>query len=675
MSASEAAGSPVLRALVEGVRIPPALGYFMRVSAATLLTFWLAFFLQLPTPYSAVTTVFIVANPVRGAIVSKSAWRLGGTVVGAAAAVVQFALFGQAPILFDLFMAIWVGLCCAASSLLRFFASYGTVLAGYTIVIVDVGSLAHPDAALLTALYRISVVALGIVVTGIVFLLTQATPPVEALEAGAASGAFTLARLVRDVLSGAALDAVRTRRRDLSLDLASLEQSVVLAGADSLDVRNREMSLRYALTRLTGALASGVHAAQLLVELRDDAAAEARRVFADGLDAFLASGAAPDRAAARDALAGARDTLEALMTEAVPLDLLAAIDQARETVERLGRVLDDLDRSRTGGDPRLRRLRRFLDWRSAGRNGVRGMLTVGLASVFWYVTEWPAGPTLLAYIVPAVALLSNMPAPGAAAVAFAQGTVAAVLMATIFQPVVLPVIDGFPLAIGVLLLFAAPGIVGQLSPRWGGAAFSYLVFFNTGIALQNPMRFELGPLLNNDEAYLLGCAGLILVFRLLVPPDNRLVADYLAASVGRAARRLARDRSGGGIDWENVQIQKILQMSDRLALLRSPRRAELVEDAAAGLMVGRLVTRLRALVAAATVPHEIREAVETAIARIGRLARDPARDADLLAGEAVDLLGRGSSSPVAREAAAMIHEAARLIRRHEAFFANRLAIG
>ena len=714
MSAAAAASRDLtfLGAICAGARLPPALAYLLRVSAATVITFWLAFFLQLPTPYSAVTTVFIVANPVRGAIVSKSAWRLAGTVVGAIAAVVQFALFGQAPLLFYVFMAVWVGLCCAASTLLRFFASYGTVLAGYTIVIVDVGGLADPAGSLLTALFRISVVALGIVVTGLVFLLTQSAPRADALEAQVAQGAVSLAGLVRDVLGGADLETVRTRRRDLSLGLAALEQSIVLAGSESLDVHQRDLSLRYALTRLTGALSSGVHAARRMIEPGDAAAPDAARVFSDGLGAFVDAAPAHDRAAARRALAAARDALALRMTPATSLDLLGALDQGRETLERLGRMLDDLDRSRSRSRIRSRtglrmaRLPRYLDWRSAMRNGVRGGLTVGLACVFWYATEWPAGPTLLAYLVPAVALLSNQASPGAAALGFAQGTLAAVLMATIFQPIVLPGITGFPLSVGLLLLFVSPGIVGQLSPRWGGVAFSYLVFFNTNVALQNPMRFELATLLNNDEAYIMGCAALILVFRLLIPLNNVLVVDYLAVSVGKATRRLARGRpargrAGGGIGWENVQIQKILQMSDRLAQMKSARRAAIVEDAAAGLMVGRLVNRLRALVAPADVPGEIRSAAHGAIERIGRLGPAPVVDADGIEAEALRLVGgdaaassrpegAGASRAAASEAslrpspseaslrldaAAMIHEAARLIRRHEAFFANRLPIG
>lgn len=670
------AASPLLEA-VRAVRWPPpALAYLLRVSAATLIAFWLAFFMQLPTPYSAVTTVFIVANPVRGAIVSKSAWRLGGTVVGAAAAVVQFALFAQAPILFDLFMATWVGLCCAASTLLRFFASYGTVLAGYTIVIVDVGGLSHPDGALLTALYRVSVVALGVVVTGVVFLLTQRAPTVASLSGQIGDRLVALAALIRAVLAGEPLDRVRVRRRDAGVALAALEQSIVLAGSDSLDIRRRTDALRRALTRLLGSLTSGVHAAELIAAAEGDTAREAGVL----LDRALADASAVvgrgDLAAARAILDEAARTLGALADERAPLDLLAALDQARDTVHRLALVLGDLDRSHTGAPPPDgERLRAYLDWRSAVRNGLRGFLTVGIAAAFWYATEWPAGPTMLVYLVPAVALLSNLPSPSQAATKFALGTLASVAAATVLQPVLLPAVDGFPLAVGLLLLFCVPGITFQIHPRWTLVAFSYLVFLNSQVALQNPMRFDLSALLDNDEAYLLGGAALLLVFRVLIPLNTPMVVDYIAVSVADAARAVARRPERGGLGWENVQNGKLAQISDRLALAGSPRRALVVEDAAAGVMVGRLARRHARRAAAPDGTDAVRAASVRARQLVTGAARDPDEAARSLEAEAVALLeaarDAGDVAGAARDVAAMLHESARLLARHAAFFAHR----
>ncbi len=85
-----------------------------RTLGAALLALYLAFQLELDTPYSAMTTVMIVANPVQGMIFQKSLYRFGGTLVGAVAAVTLMALFAQTPVLFLIGLALWMALCTGA---------------------------------------------------------------------------------------------------------------------------------------------------------------------------------------------------------------------------------------------------------------------------------------------------------------------------------------------------------------------------------------------------------------------------------------------------------------------------------------------------------------------------------------------------------------------------------
>lgn len=62
-------------------------GYTMRVFLSIGIALFLAFVFQLQSPLSAATTVLIVSNPTVGAMVSKSVWRLIGTLIGAAISV------------------------------------------------------------------------------------------------------------------------------------------------------------------------------------------------------------------------------------------------------------------------------------------------------------------------------------------------------------------------------------------------------------------------------------------------------------------------------------------------------------------------------------------------------------------------------------------------------------
>ncbi len=736
------------RGLRDTVRLPAWLPYLLRVSAAAVIALYLAFWLQLPTPYSALTTVYIVANPVRGAIVSKSIWRIVGTAVGAVMAIVQTALLGQSPLLFDLFIAVWMGLCCGAASLLRFFTSYGAVLAGYTVVIIDVGVFADPENALTIALFRLSVVVLGIVVTGLVFLLTQRGREPEAFEASIGRLLAEVADLLRRALAKHPNDALRNERRVLAGRITALEQDIVYAGSDNIAVRYRAVALRVAGTRLLGALTSGFHAAERLgTESRFSALFDAalERASACALTDRAAAAAAIEHATAAfaahrgdavhlerggdavhlersgdavhlerggDAVhlerSGDAVHLErggdavhlerggdavhlersgnavhldaahlgkgsaAWFGEPGALDQLSAEEQARDTLERLGRALAVLDDR--GGRQRMPRLLPFLDWSGALRNAIRGFLVVALACLGWYVSYAPAGPTLLAYLVPAAALLSTTPSPGMAAKRFAQGSTIGTLVAVTVQACVLPQVTGFPLLMVVLLVTAAPGVALQPSLEWGGAAFAYLVFMNTQIAVTNPQDYSLTGILENGEMYLLGNVALILVFRILLPPDPAKAARNIARSLAASASRLARRRLlPDPLTWENIQLQKILRYGQRLDQMGTPKRSLLMAEATAALILGRIVLQLRLMVRSHALPRAVAAATDASLHNLRHLRHAPLEraaaielNAVLVAGEAAAMeeAPRGQALRVA----ALLHEAARLLGENAVYF-------
>ena len=134
-----------LREAAAPLLAPGVWAHAARTAVAALLALWCAFALQLDTPYSAMTTVLIVSNPVQGMILAKSVYRLGGTLIGGIAGVALMALFAQAPVLFLLGFAAWLALCTAASTLLRGFRSYGAVLAGYTVALIAMPAVDHPE--------------------------------------------------------------------------------------------------------------------------------------------------------------------------------------------------------------------------------------------------------------------------------------------------------------------------------------------------------------------------------------------------------------------------------------------------------------------------------------------------------------------------------------------------
>src|SRR5713101_5100748 len=121
-----------------------------KTTASGLLALLVAFAFNLDQPKWALLTVFIVAQPQSGLVLAKSFYRIIGTVVGAAGALLLVSLFAQERVLFLGTLAIWIGLCTFASKRARNFAAYGFVLSGYTVAIVGIPGALDPGNAFFT---------------------------------------------------------------------------------------------------------------------------------------------------------------------------------------------------------------------------------------------------------------------------------------------------------------------------------------------------------------------------------------------------------------------------------------------------------------------------------------------------------------------------------------------
>ena len=141
---------------------PGALGFALRNTAASLLALYIAFRMNLDDPKWAASTVWIVAQGSRGMGLSKSQYRILGTAIGAAVALVLTGAFAQTPELFLPALAAWIGLCAGVATFLRNFRAYAAVLAGYTAAIIAMDAVSAPLHAFDIATARFLYVVVGI---------------------------------------------------------------------------------------------------------------------------------------------------------------------------------------------------------------------------------------------------------------------------------------------------------------------------------------------------------------------------------------------------------------------------------------------------------------------------------------------------------------------------------
>ncbi|MGH7192889.1 MAG: FUSC family protein, partial [Candidatus Saccharimonadales bacterium] len=90
---------------------PPARDWFfgVRTLAASMIALYIALIMDMPRPYWAMATVFIVSSPFVGPTSSKALYRALGTFFGAAAAVFFVPMFVQSPLLLAVIIALWTG--------------------------------------------------------------------------------------------------------------------------------------------------------------------------------------------------------------------------------------------------------------------------------------------------------------------------------------------------------------------------------------------------------------------------------------------------------------------------------------------------------------------------------------------------------------------------------------
>ncbi|MCG4260255.1 FUSC family protein [Acetobacter senegalensis] len=602
--------------------------YTARVFLAIGIALFLAFTFQLQSPMSAATTVLIVANPTVGAMVSKSMWRVIGTIIGASISVGVMAAFVQSPVLYYAALAFFVGLACMVATFLRLFRAYAAVLTGYTIVIVSSPAFANPDSIFLAAMGRLSAVTTGVVVTAFVFMVTSPRKPSQVLvtlgdvfretvrhalsfhsaESNRSSPAQA-AEAMEDQMPGLENTSSTPTFRGLPQPLydsrgrllarmTGLGPAIEYAAADDRDMQARVRRLRIGLSRLTGLIVT-YHPYWLNLSLANGASCQVHQEVAETLKTILDLTEQPgwqdNPKPVSDCIHATLEKLDLLERQNPTPTVLASLDNTRDVLVHLDMALHDITTRRPGR--RSVKMATYLEWPMAMRNGARGMFIALLAGMLWYVLHWSAGPMLMLYVVAASSLLSTTPSAAKTSPLMAVGTALAIPASFLCHVVGLPRIDGYPLLWMTVCLFLLPGVWLQFHPRYSIGAFGYAVFFTMMLSVTNPIVYDDMTLTNNWMTMAAACVLLVLVFRVILPADHRLDAARLVSSLTRSVQQLAaapQNRPILWVVWESLQLQKIARLMMRLSFLdESVDRKGYTDAAFAAISLGRLIVRLR----------------------------------------------------------------------------------
>jgi uncharacterized membrane protein YccC len=548
--------------------------------AAAMLALYIGLSVGLPRPYWAMLTVYLIAQPLSGAVRSKAAYRAIGTLLGAGAAVMLIPNLVDTPVLLCLALALWAGLCLFISLLDRTPRAYMFMLAGYTTAIIGFPCVTAPDTIFDVAVARVEEILLGIICASITHSLIFPRHLTRVLADRIRYILCDASAWVREALHG---------RRSIEVDR---EGRRLAAHATELHLLSSHLPFE---TTPAPLITGTVHALEdrLSVLLPLATAAE------DRLKALAAYGR-PLEPGLRRLVGEVREFVDADSMKSgeqaerlvqTCLTLEPAIDAASDwptllkatLLKGLGELIralqDCRDLSVCVGDPTSRppahldplvRARSgrplHLDPGLALLSATACALAVLLSCAAWISTAWPEGAVAAMWAAISCALFATQDDPAPAIVNFLIYTAMGVPVTALYLFAILPSVDGFPL----LSLSLAPVLlVGgyiQGDTISAGRAIAFVWFFAGTLSLQETFNADFASFANFTLACIAGLLAALIMTRLI----RSVGAGWTAWRILRSGWRELAGLTEVGAPADRTAWTS--RMLDRLGLLR-PRLA------------------------------------------------------------------------------------------------------
>lgn len=462
----------------------------LRTIVAGLLTLYLAFLFDLDQPKWSIMAVVIISQPLAGMALARSFGQIIGTTLGAVVAVVLMAIFPQAPLPFITTLALWLALCTAGGTLLRYTSSQAFVLSGYTAVVVALLAIPDQDGTFLLAVTRVTETLLAVACVCVVSLLT-ARP--EAVSRNYFAKVDQVIRLVA-THSAAVLRTEETeadfQRRQMQLlgeisALEGLRRHLYFDAPRLRSANNLVLLLGNQLMLLTSRLTALRHQRELLTERWEgDLPLEIQQLRAEEL-ALLDQLALQGRSLpteARHQFVALQQQFEGLAYRAEQLteDMSATLrslawalrwEQAR-LLQQLEQILELSDAIQEGREAscmfRGQSSPLHLDFTLATMNAIRAFSALLVAGLIWIETAWDGARGGMILVGILCSLMATFPRPLIAAQSYARGLGLALVVSAFYQFMLVPAISDFEM----LALLLAPLLyviaVGLSSPATAG---------------------------------------------------------------------------------------------------------------------------------------------------------------------------------------------------------------
>ncbi len=577
-----------------------ALLYSARSFAAAMLAYYIALAIGLERPSWAIITVYIVSQTSSGASLSRSLYRLAGTVAGAAATVLIVPTFVNTPILCSVILAGWITFCLWLSLLERTPRAYAFVLAGYTASLIGFPAVADPGTVFNIAIIRVQEIAIGIVCAALIHRYILPVRISVLFNSKLAQTLHAVRQRIADTLAGKSDAQSDPLHLALALQfLQGISHHIPYDFALSVPVRQARKALHDRLARLV--IVNG--------ELRDRLQTIAgmpagMQALQDDVQAWLTGDDTGKRKTTADTLQQRSEKLAQRLSaqaltfdDALRVNFLRYIAEAMTLLQQCERLSDVIHRAKSAPVQAEHHAAKgyvfHRDPLSAARIALGAFVIILSGCLLWIYSAWPDGGTAVSILGVCCTLFGSFDTPAPHIVKYIIGSVWGVLISLIYSFALLPPLSDFPVLVAVL----APVylLAGSLQAR------PPTTFMAMGITLTLPVLCELGAHYSGDFAAAANTAiALFFATGFAVIGMSLLQTVQADAAINRLLKLCQRDirRSENGVfkgdetHWTNLMIDRAALLLPRLP--RSGRSsARALEHLLHFLRIGLCVMRLR----------------------------------------------------------------------------------
>lgn len=551
-----------------------ALLYSGRSFAAAILAYYIALSIGLERPSWAIITVYIVSQTSVGASLSRSLYRLAGTVAGAGATVLIVPIFVNMPILCSVMLTGWITICLWLSLLERTPRAYAFVLAGYTASLIGFPAVSDPGSVFNIAIVRVQEIMIGIVCAALIHRYVLPSRISGLFNSKLTQTLHAARQRVADTLAGKSDAVSAPLHLALALQfLQGISHHIPYDFALSVPVRQARKALHDRLARLI--IVNGELRGRL--QVITDMPADIQTLLDDVQDWLTC-----DNAGRRKSTA---DTLQKRSTrllqkcavqsltfeDALRVNFLGYVAELISLIHQCERLSQAIFHAKTApirAEDRAAKGYVFhRDPLSAARTALGAFAIILSGCLIWIDSAWSDGGTAVSILGVCCTLFGSFDTPAPHIVKYIIGSFWGVLISLIYSFALLPQLSDFPVLVAVL----APVylLAGSLQAR------PTTTFMAMGITLTLPILCELGAHYSGNFVDMANTAiALFFATGFAVFSMSLLQTVQADAAINRLLKLCQRDirRSVNGVykgdetHWTNLMI-------DRTALLlpRMPR--------------------------------------------------------------------------------------------------------